>query len=129
MKQFAQVFVPTSLLEAVILIVIAVMLMTACTPTLPTYAPTETPAPLETDVPTVTQTSTRTPTSAQTCTVSTGVPAGYLNLRTGAGVNHGVIDVLHEGDVLTVIAFGEWLEVTHEGKQGFINSRYCEMGD
>lgn len=62
----------------------------------------------------------------ETCTVQTGVPAGYLNLRIGAGTQYAVIHVLTEGEVLQVIERGAWLEVINEqGNQGFINGRYC----
>lgn len=64
---------------------------------------------------------------AKFCTVSTGVPEGGLNLRTGAGTEYSVIRVLNEGEVLRVITTGQWLEVIDsQGNQGFINSTYCE---
>lgn len=62
-----------------------------------------------------------------TCTVTTGVPAGYLNLRTGEGTSYAVIRVLNEGETLTVITRGAWHEVTDaQGNHGYINSRYCK---
>lgn len=61
-----------------------------------------------------------------TCTVQTGVPSGRLNLRKGAGTQYPVIGVLEEGDVLTVLADGDWLAVmVSDGTRGYINSRFC----
>ncbi len=61
------------------------------------------------------------------CTVTTGVPAGYLNIRTGAGVEYGVIDQLHEGDELIILARGAWLKVeTPQHQTGWVNSKYCK---
>ena len=48
--------------------------------------------------------STLTLTPPPSCTVTTGVPSGYLNIRTGAGMQYAVIDVLHEGEQLQVLA-------------------------
>ena len=63
----------------------------------------------------------------QTCTVQTGVPTGYLNLRTGAGTDYAVIRVVNEGETLTVIHFDTWLEVLDaQGHQGYVNSNYCK---
>ncbi len=62
-----------------------------------------------------------------TCTVTTGAPVGYLNLRNGAGVQYAVIRVLTEGEVLTVVTRGAWHEVTDtRGNHGYINSTYCK---
>lgn len=62
-----------------------------------------------------------------TCTVQTGVPSGYLNLRTGPGTQYPVIRVLDEGEVLTVLTGGDWLAVLDtRGNKGYINSRYCK---
>lgn len=62
-----------------------------------------------------------------TCTVTTGVPAGSLNIRTGAGVEYGVIDQLQEGDELIILARGAWLQVeTPSHQTGWINSKYCK---
>jgi uncharacterized protein YgiM (DUF1202 family) len=63
----------------------------------------------------------------QTCTVQTGVSSGYLNLRTGAGTQYALVRVLSEGEILTVIKFGTWLEVSDgRGNQGYVNSNYCK---
>ncbi len=61
------------------------------------------------------------------CTVTTGVPAGYLNIRTGAGVQYAVIGQLQEGDTLIILARGAWLQVeTPSHQTGWINSKYCK---
>lgn len=63
----------------------------------------------------------------ETCTVQTGVPSGYLNLRTGAGTQYPVVRVLDEGEALTVLAGGAWLAVLDtRGNKGYVNSRYCK---
>lgn len=68
------------------------------------------------------------PTSQPTCTVRTGIPAGYLNLRVAPGTNRAVIRVLDEGETLKVIARGAWLKVIDsDGTRGFVNARYCEV--
>jgi len=60
------------------------------------------------------------------CTVS----AGFLNLRACAGTGCAVIRVLEEGEDLAVLARGGWLEVRDKGGQyGWINSKYCEIGE
>jgi uncharacterized protein YraI len=62
-----------------------------------------------------------------TCTVSTGVPAGRLNIRTGPGTNYAVIRVLTEGEILKVLERVAWLKVIDEqGNQGFVSARYCK---
>ena len=65
-------------------------------------------------------------TSPQRCTVDTGTAQGRLNLRACPGTNCGVIFVLDEGDRLTILELGEWLQVqTDDGGTGYINSNYC----
>lgn len=98
---------------------------------LPTPTPTTTPKVWDaTPLPSTTSSPIRElpqPPTPETCTVSTGVPAGYLNLRSGAGMQYRVIRVLNEGEVLTVNTRGEWHEVTDaQGNHGFINSNYCK---
>ncbi len=67
------------------------------------------------------------PTPRPSCTVTTGVPSGSLNIRTGAGMGYAVIGQLHEGDVVTVITPGAWLEVeTRQRQTGWINSKFCK---
>ena len=62
----------------------------------------------------------------KTCTVQTGVPSGYLNLRAGAGTQYAVIRVLDEGEILTVLEHGIWLTVRDsQGNKGYVNARFC----
>lgn len=62
-----------------------------------------------------------------TCTVTTNVPDGYLNIRTGAGVNYAVMGTLHEGEILTIITQNTWLEVeTPQHMSGWVHSKYCK---
>jgi uncharacterized protein YgiM (DUF1202 family) len=70
----------------------------------------------------------KTPTTVPlTCTVQTGVQNGYLNLRMGAGTQYAVIRVVNEGEILTVIQSGTWLEVSDDqGNQGYVNSNFCK---
>ena len=71
------------------------------------------------------------PTQAPTrCTVATRMAAGRLNMRVCAGTGCGVLEVLAEGDTLTVLAAGDWLNVeTDAGAAGYINSTYCKIGE
>lgn len=63
-----------------------------------------------------------------TCKVSTGIESGFLNLRTGPGMNYAVIRVLEEEEVLTVIISGTWNEVIDsEGIHGFVYGKFCEV--
>jgi uncharacterized protein YgiM (DUF1202 family) len=64
------------------------------------------------------------------CQVRTGIDVGSLNLRSGAGTQYSVVRVLAEKELLTVIARGAWLEVQDpQGNHGFVNSKYCNLGD
>ncbi len=82
------------------------------------------PAPISTAFPAAARPD---PTPRPSCTVTTGVPAGYLNIRIGAGVQYAVIDQLQEGDELIILARGAWLKVeTHQHQTGWINSKYCK---
>lgn len=86
--------------------------------------------------------STRTPTATAqpsqtatvmpwTCTVRTGITSGAVNLRACPGAACGaVLDILTEGETLTVITAGEYVNVTTEsGVTGWLNSRYCKNGE
>jgi uncharacterized protein YgiM (DUF1202 family) len=58
------------------------------------------------------------------------VTAGLLNLRAGAGTSYSVLAVLDEGDDLTILTAGDWIEVqTDKGAAGFVNSKYCRIGE
>lgn len=67
---------------------------------------------------------TQTPTPRpESCTVT----AHALNLRAGAATSYSVLAVLDEGDRLTVLARGHWLQVeTITGAAGFVHSNYCK---
>jgi uncharacterized protein YgiM (DUF1202 family) len=89
---------------------------------------TPTPAPSVTAIPTHSNMERVEPTPRpSTCTVSTGVPAGNLNIRSGPGTAYPVIGLLHEGESLQVIGAGAWLEVIAGNLSGHINSKYCKV--
>ncbi len=67
------------------------------------------------------------PTPRPSCTVTTGIPSGSLNIRAGAGMQYAAIGLLHEGDVVTILTPGAWLEVeTSQHQTGWINSKFCK---
>ena len=70
---------------------------------------------------------TQTPTTGpQRCAVTTGTAQGRLNMRACGATNCDVIEVLEEGEMLTILAAGDWLQVqTEAGAAGYINSSYC----
>ena len=70
---------------------------------------------------------TQTPTpSPQRCIVT----AGYLNFRACGATSCDVIEVLEEGDRLTVINAGSWYHVkTDDGAPGYVKSTYCEIAE
>jgi uncharacterized protein YgiM (DUF1202 family) len=71
-----------------------------------------------------TQTATNTPT---VCNVQTGIEGGTVNLRTCGGVACGVLDILTEGERLTILTAGAWINVTTEdGVTGWLNAKYCK---
>ncbi len=103
-----------------IAVCVLLALLTSCSPYAESYAE---PTATARGSPTIT----RTPTPHPTCTVTTGIPFGSLNIRTGAGVSYAVMGLLHEGDTLQVITRGAWLKVkTIQHKIGWINSKYCK---
>ena len=119
------------------IILFIVILLTSCNPYQGLAA-----LPVSTETPTrSTATATKIHTTAtprpRVCTVRTGVPAGNLNIRSGPGVSHSVIALLHEGEVLTVmhstaslVERGAWMYVrTSRNIKGWINSNYCKIGD
>lgn len=76
------------------------------------------------EVPTATAQPSRTPT---VCNVQTGIDGGTVNLRTCAGVSCAVLDIVTEGDRLTVNIAGNWANVTTaDGVTGWLNSKYCK---
>ena len=82
-----------------------------------------------TGTPTAARIDQPTPTPSPTpdrCTVT----AHALNLRAGAGTSYSVLAVLDEGDDLTILTAGHWLQVeTITGAAGWINSKYCKIGE
>ena len=105
-------------------IILLVFLLTSCSPYAALYVPPVTVTPSATA--SIFQLGTLTPTPRPTCTVSTGYDQGTLNLRAGPGVQHAVLRVLHEGDVVTILQGGAWMKVKSFGKIGFLNSKYCK---
>jgi uncharacterized protein YgiM (DUF1202 family) len=103
-----------------------VVLLTSCSPlaindSIPTATPSAQPSPIIATV------STNSP---ETCKVATGIETGVLNLRTGSGTNYSVIQTLAEGEVLTIITRGNWLQVaTSQHVTGWVNSHYCKIGE
>jgi uncharacterized protein YgiM (DUF1202 family) len=71
-----------------------------------------------------TQTATNTPT---VCNVQTGIEGGAVNLRTCGGLSCAVLDVVTEGERLTILTAGNWTRATTEsGVTGWLNSKYCK---
>lgn len=71
-----------------------------------------------------TATATNTP---EACNVQTGIEGGTVNLRTCAGVSCAVLDIVTEGERLTILTAGAWMNVTTEsGVTGWLNSKYCK---
>ena len=108
---------------------LAVLLVISCSLTengvtmsaaiLPTPPESPTAAQVVQNIPTPRPTPSR-------CTVDTGAAQGRLNLRFCGSTNCGVIEVLDEGEMLTVIDAGSWYHVqTEAGAAGYINSDYC----
>ena len=88
---------------------------------------TPTERPQRANQPEAIKTPTQTPTR---CTVDTGTAAGRLNVRSCGGTNCGVIGILDEGQTVTILAAGNWLNVqTEAGAAGFVNSKYCSIGE
>ena len=78
-------------------ILLIVFLLAACNPYVDIYPTAEPTATAITATPRSVQADpTATPTPL-TCKISTGVPAGSLNLRTGPGTKYAVARVLSEG--------------------------------
>lgn len=113
-------------LSILVLLVVASCSAAIDLPTATSAPSTSTPQERPTDRPADKATATKPPDGSVSCKVQTGVPAGYLNLRKGTGTHYAVIRVLREGEVLTVINPGAWLEVEdQDGNHGFVNSKYC----
>lgn len=75
-------------------------------------------------LPTATATATNAP---EACNVQTGIEGGTVNLRTCAGVSCAVLDIVTEGEPLTILTPGAWMNVTTaDGVTGWLNSKYCK---
>lgn len=69
-------------------------------------------------------TATNTP---EVCNVQTGIEGGTVNLRTCGGVSCAGLGIVTEGERLTILTAGAWMNVTTEsGVTGWLNSKYCE---
>lgn len=81
----------------------------------PTAQASQTPKPTQTE-------------AAQVCTVTTGITSGAVNLRACPGSMCGaVLDILTEGESLTILTAGEYVNVTTKsGVTGWLNSKYCK---
>lgn len=65
--------------------------------------------------------------TAEACEVYTGVDAGTVNLRACGSVACGVLDIVTEGERLTIVTAGAWTQVTRaDGVTGWVNSNYCK---
>lgn len=87
---------------------------------------TPTPEPVPTPAPAHTLTPTPAP-RLDSCYVRTGFKNGRVNLRTCAGLACSVVKVLSEGDRLTVITSGDWLQVQTGSLNGYVNALYCQV--
>lgn len=82
------------------------------------------PGPTQTAQPTAKPSQTPKP---GLCLVKTGIDGGTVNLRACAGTSCAVLDILTEGERLTIITAGLWANVTTEdGVTGWLNSNYCK---
>jgi len=63
---------------------------------------------------------------ADNCIVRTGIIGGTVNLRECKGAACGeVVDILQEGETVTIITAGEYYNVTTDsGAAGWLNSKY-----
>ncbi len=79
--------------------------------------------------PAPTQQASPTPTSSPLlCTVSTGTPGGKLRLRDCGSTQCQELEILDEGEMLTVKGSGDWLSVvSSSGRSGWINSKFCKL--
>ena len=65
--------------------------------------------------------------TAEACRVNTGVDGGTVNLRACGSVACGVLDIVTEGERLTIVTAGTWTQVTTaDGVTGWVNSNYCK---
>ena len=65
--------------------------------------------------------------TAEACRVNTGVDAGTVNLRACGSIACEVLDIVTEGERLTILTAGAWANVTSaDGVTGWVNSNYCK---
>lgn len=104
-------------------------------PTTPSQAPTSvtahpSPAGLE-ELQAALEQPTATATAQPACRVWTGIPTGTVNVRLGPGMDYPVIDVVHEGEILTLYGQPEqgWQKVgTPRQRAGwFFIAAWCEF--
>jgi uncharacterized protein YgiM (DUF1202 family) len=105
-------------------ILLLILILTACSPAraIPTATPSATYGQTPTAFPSKIGSSDPTPSIGELsrCTVT----ATALNIRTGAGIEHPVIDYLYAGDVVTILdQSAAWYDIG----DGWIHSRYCEV--
>ena len=61
------------------------------------------------------------------CEVYTGIDGGTVNLRRCAGTACAVLDIVTEGESVTILTAGNWANVTTEdGVTGWLNNSYCK---
>ena len=61
------------------------------------------------------------------CQVKTGIETGLLNLRDGPSMSYKPLEILHEGDPLTLLqdpANDGWIKVKSLSFAGWVNSNY-----
>jgi len=118
-----------------LLVVVAALLLTACTaladeilqPVRPTATatPTETPQAAET-VPMDPTGPTVTPEPA--CVVVTGLDGdGWLNIRKAATEQSAILATVPDGTRLVVLTPGAWAKVRWGNLTGYVNATYCEL--
>jgi len=79
--------------------------------------------------PAPTQQASPTPTSSPLlCIVSTGYTGGKLRLRDCGSTQCQELELLDEGETLSIESSGAWLKVTSSSRlSGFINSKFCKI--
>ena len=93
----------------------------------PTYTPTLRPTCTPQPSPTVTKTATPSPTVTPTLRPDQGIAIGNVNIRSGAGTENSVLDILYEGEIFVILEKEEgWLYIRREeeGKpklEGWVN--------
>ncbi len=60
------------------------------------------------------------------CSVSTGLPGGFLHVRACGGVNCQVMAILPEGETVTILEPGAWHKVKAGNVTGYVNSEFCK---